>query len=242
MSKITLPEIREELAKYKWTCDDNVYVNLKTPMHFRCDEGHIVESTWDKIRRKPICPVCAANVKKQVKPMQIIPKTDAYRILALDQATYKTGYSIYDGTDLIAHGVYETYAMTALERIVKVCDWLDSMLVNWKPDEVGLEETQYQPGNGTGHDVFKLLSQLMGAIMLSTARRKCKVNTVLIPTWRHHCGVKGRVREEQKASAQALVKTWYDISVTDDESDAICIGKYFADTHEKSKPTIGEFN
>ena len=80
----------------------------------------------------------------------------------------------------------------------------------------------------------------MGALMITASRAGCYVNTVLIPTWRHHCGVKGRYRTDQKRSAQMLVKQWHDILVSDDESDAICMGKYFADMHIKQKPTIGD--
>nr|DAQ72061.1 MAG TPA: hypothetical protein [Bacteriophage sp.] len=36
-----------------------------------------------------------------------------------------------------------------------------------------------------------------------------------------------------------LVKQWYGLEVTDDESDAICIGKYFAENH-KEQPSIGD--
>jgi hypothetical protein len=48
-------------------------------------------------------------------------------------------------------------------------------------------------------------------------------------TWRAHCGVKGVQRIDKKRSMQLLVKQWFDISVSDDESDAIGIGKYAAE-------------
>lgn len=239
MARITLDDIQEELKKEGWSCTEEKYVNLKTPMIFRCNEGHLVETTWGKLRNKRVCPVCLNNVKKKISNVSAKQKTAAFRTLALDQSSHKTGYAIYDNKELISYGVYETNKNNPLERIVDVCDWLDSMIISWKPDLVGLEETQYQPGSGTGHDVFKLLSQVMGAIMITVARNKTKVDTVLIPTWRHHCGVKGRSRVDQKRSAQNLVKKWYDISVTDDESDAICIGKYFSDKYV-IKNLIGE--
>ena len=211
-------------------------------MNFRCDEGHLVVAPWGKLRGKIICPVCKGNVTKQIAKIDAVPKKEGvYRIIALDQATHNTGYSVYDDQVLVSYGVYQTNKSTIEERISDVCDWLDSMIAAWKPDEVGIEETQYQAQSGIGHDVFKILTQLMGAIMITTIRQKVKISRVLIATWRHHCGVKGRVRSEQKASAQQLVKNWYDIKVTDDESDAICIGKYFADNRKKNgKISIGE--
>ena len=48
-------------------------------------------------------------------------------------------------------------------------------------------------------------------------------------TWRLHCGVKGRTRPDKKRSMQMLVKEWFNLKPTEDECDAIGIGKYFSD-------------
>lgn len=246
MAKITLEEIKKELELFGWTCNDKKYTNLNTIMSFTCPEGHLVEQTWGKMRTKHFCPVCASNSKKKVVNIAAKSKTVAHRVLALDQSSHKTGYAVYDGDELIAYGVYESTKLEPLDRIKALCEWLDSMIANWQPDEVGFEEPQYNPGDSAtkdevrAHDTFKLLAQIMGALIITSIRAKCKVSTVLIPTWRHHCGVKGRYRADQKRSAQMLVKQWHDILVSDDESDAICMGKYFADQHSKSKMIIGD--
>lgn len=246
MAKITLAQIQESLQGTGWTCKDSKYVNLKTVMSFTCPEGHLVEQTWDKMRNKHFCPVCANNAKKKVVNIAAAPKGKAYRIIALDQSSHKTGYAIYDGLTLVSYGVYESTKASPMDRLKAACDWLDSMIANWKPDEIGFEEPQYNPGGGDdkdkirAHDTFKLLAQIMGALMITAMRAKVKVSTVLIPTWRHHCGVKGRYRADQKRSAQLLVKQWHDILVSDDESDAICMGKYYADKHNTNKPVIGD--
>ena len=246
MAKITIEQIQQELKGTGWSCNDSKYINLKTVMSFTCPEGHLVEQTWDKLRNRRFCPVCAINVKKKVNNIAATPKHGNYRILALDQSSHKTGYAIYDGQNLVSYGVYEATKQKPFDRIISACEWLDSMIANWKPDEVGFEEPQYNPGDDSdkdkirAHDTFKLLAQIMGALMITAARGKTKVNTVLISTWRHHCGVKGRYRTDQKRSAQMLVKSWHDILVSDDESDAICIGKYFADQHANNKPIIGD--
>lgn len=247
MPKITLEDIKNTLKNSAWSCESKNYVNLKTPMTFRCPEGHLVENTWEKMRNKQVCPVCKANLKKKIVNIDSKPKTEAFRVLALDQSSNLTGYSIYDNQSLISYGVFETSKSAPFERIVELCDWLQSMLEMWKPDLVGLEDIQYRPGkNNTAteqnHNTFKLLGQVMGGLIVTIARSKCKVDTVLIPTWRGHCKVKGNTRVDQKRSAQLLVKQWYDITVTDDESDAICIGKYFADRKRSEvKIGIGEY-
>ena len=60
-----------------------------------------------------------------------------------------------------------------------------------------------------------------------------KIEYAICPTntWRHHCGVTGRTRIDKKRSMQNKAKEWYDITVTDDEADAIGIGKYVADLY-----------
>ena len=238
MAKITLAQIQESLQGTGWTCNDNKYVNLKTVMSFTCPEGHLVEQTWDKMRNKRFCPVCANNAKKKVVNIAAAPKGKAYRIIALDQSSHKTGYAIYDGLTLVSYGVYESTKASPMDRLKAACDWLDSMIANWKPDEIGFEEPQYNPGGGDdkdkirAHDTFKLLAQIMGALMITAMRAKVKVSTVLIPTWRHHCGVKGRYRADKKRSMQLIAKKEYDITVSDDEADAIGIGKYAANLNK----------
>jgi hypothetical protein len=45
-------------------------------------------------------------------------------------------------------------------------------------------------------------------------------------TWRKHNGIKGKSRADKKKSAQLLVKEIYQKEVSQDEADAICIGRY----------------
>ena len=44
--------------------------------------------------------------------------------------------------------------------------------------------------------------------------------------WRKGIGIKGRTRTDRKRSAQQFVKQEYDINVSEDEADAICLGRY----------------
>lgn len=248
MAKITLDTIKKTCEKVGWTCISPTYSNLKELMYFRCDEGHLVESPWGRLRDKFSCPVCKEALKQKIQKVEHRNKTDAFRVIGLDQSTHKTGYSIYDDKELIAHGVFTAVEGEPFDRIASLCDWLTSLITLWKPDLIGIEDIQYNPKRVSGfseegnHNTFKLLGQTMGAIIITSLRGKVPIKTVLIPTWRGHCGVRGNTRPDQKRSAQLLVKKWHDVSVTDDESDAICIGKYFADTNSKVlKQGIGEY-
>ena len=103
------------------------------------------------------------------------------------------------------------------------------MIQNWRPDFIAIEGIQYQDeGNGQkmGVTVFQTLARLQGVLMLVCHEARVPFEICPTNTWRHDCGVKGRSRTDRKRSMQMLVKQWYDISVSDDESDAIGIGHY----------------
>ena len=77
-----------------------------------------------------------------------------------------TGWSLWDGKDLIAYGVFKSQEKSSPERIHYLKEWLISMLENNNPDLVLLEDIQLQDlGNGyngasTGIITFKVLAKL----------------------------------------------------------------------------------
>ena len=65
MARITIESINEELKETGWKCVSETYQNLDTPLEFECDEGHIIQATWKKIRSKHECPRCKDNKLKE---------------------------------------------------------------------------------------------------------------------------------------------------------------------------------
>ena len=55
-----------------------------------------------------------------------------------------------------------------------------------------------------------------------------KIEYSIVPsaTWRSYCKITGKTRTDKKRSCQLKIKEWYKISVSEDEADAICIGRY----------------
>ena len=102
MAKISLDSIREELEQDGWKVISDTYTNLETEMRFECPEGHAVFAPWKKLRAKRICPTCEANIyKTEAATSKIVPKKkNVFRVLALDQATHITGFSIFDDKEL----------------------------------------------------------------------------------------------------------------------------------------------
>ena len=84
MARITIESINEELKETGWKCVSETYQNLDTPLEFECDEGHIFQATWKKIRSKRECPRCKDNKLKE-KVLTVEPKLKGKkRMLAID--------------------------------------------------------------------------------------------------------------------------------------------------------------
>lgn len=56
------------------------------------------------------------------------------------------------------------------------------------------------------------------------------IDFLIVPaaTWRAHSEIKGKTRTDKKKNAQLKIKRFYDVSVTQDEADAILIGRWAA--------------
>lgn len=234
MSKITIETINEELAPTGWKCVGGEYKNLDSEMIFECDEGHTVYSSWKKIRKSAVCPRCRDNTHKK-EILKIIPKKKGTtRVLALDQATHTTGWSIFDGKELACYGTFQTNQQDEIARDSAIKSWMLSMIDNWKPDYVAIEGIQFQDessGQKVSVTVFQALARLQGILMEACFSNKIPYEVHPTNTWRHYCGVKGRTRTDKKRSMQLIAKNEYDITVSDDEADAIGIGKYAASLH-----------
>lgn len=242
MSKIKIEDIREELAKFDWQVISQKYENLDTEMEFLCSEGHNVHMTWKKLRNRIQCPICNQNQFKD-QSNEIIPKPRGVkRVLGLDQATKISGYSIYENGKLIKYGVYQADGFNTIDRDANIRNWLVSIIKNWQIDFVCLEGIQLQNnlegGQKMGVTTFEALARLQGMLMITLYDLKIDYDIVHTAIWRQYCGVKGKSRADKKMSMRRLAKEWYDVTVTEDEADAIGIGKYAAEKISKAQEII----
>lgn len=243
MARIRIEDIQAEIASDNWKLLSDAYENLDKELVFECNEGHKVYAPWKVIRQKRECPICKQNFR-QLNELIVIPKSkDKKRILALDQATRISGWSIFDNEDLVKFGLYETTLKETEERINEVKNWLINMVQNWKPDHIYIEDIQLQQlskkqevdsDNIVGVTTYKVLAQLQGVLIDSIFELKIPVSVISPATWRAHCKINGKTKSDKKKSAQLKVKEWYDVSVTNDEADAICIGRYGANKIKNS--------
>lgn len=232
MSKIKIEDIQNELAQYGWKLISDEYKNLTSELIFECEEGHKVYSTWGKMRHKRECPICNQNSYKEQNTKIISKKKGTIRVLGLDQATRLTGWSIYDNKELVKYGTFETSLNDEIARGHAIKEWLINMINLWQIDIVGIEGIQYQSTMGV--TTFEKLARLQGILLDTLYENKIQYKICPTNTWRAHCGVKGRTRSDKKKSMQMLAKKWFDITITDDEADAIGIGKYVSDLHTQA--------
>lgn len=240
MAKILLSDIKKEATMLGWNLNSTNYVNLDTEMSFICPEKHEVSITYRTWREHHECPICNLSLYKPVD--KIIPKGKVkHRILALDDATHNTGWSIFDDENLIKYGVFTTNYSTEVERIEALKQWLVNMIYTWQPTDVVIEDIQLQKDDFNNADTvqnlttYKILAHLQGVLQNTLYELKVPFEVVYASVWRKAVDIKGRYRADKKKSAQLKVNQWYGLNVTDDEADAICIGRYY---YKKVKPKI----
>lgn len=245
MSKIKLEEIKEELAKDGWLLISTEYKNLDGELIFECNEGHKVYSSWKEIRKKRECPVCKANQFNNIDTRPIKKPDGVIRVLALDQATRISGWAIYDNDIPISFSTFETNLTDEVARYNTIKNWLINMINRWQPDVVAIEDIQFQNIHNDNDYIvntttFKMLARLQGVLMDTVYSLGKELLIVHSATWRSYCNIKGRSRADKKKSTQLIMKDLYDITISEDEADALGLGKY-ASNEAKRNPVIEEW-
>ena len=248
MGTINIYSVRNALEEEGWKLISDTYKNLKTDLEMECPKGHRQVLTFEKWRKHPLCDACLAGDPYKVKNNKVPPKQDdTTRILALDAATGTTGYAVYDNKVLVHYGTFKTNSSyDPAARINQVKHWLKAALKEWEPDFVGVENIQLQhygkDGNQTKVKTFQTLANLQGVILDVLFEASVDNELVRPSEWRSYCGINDgdTHRNAKKIAAQSKVKIWYDLDCSEDEADAICIGKYFCGKIKTSKITWGE--
>lgn len=227
MARISIDEIKSSLSAKGWTLVSEKYINLDSNLEYKCDKGHVVTAPWRTIRTDYICPTCMRERLKVTDCRGRKKKKSEYRVLALDQATHYTGYAVFNNKDLIDYGTFKATGDNEIERCAQVKQWMISMIDQYEIDFVGVEQIQLDVHKSA--PTFEALAHLQGILMLTCYEEHIPCRAAHTSSWRAHCGVRGKTRPDLKRSMQLIVKKWFDIMPTDDEADAIGIGKYFSD-------------
>ena len=242
---INIYTLANHLQEENWQLVSDSYKNLNTELEMICPKGHRQFQTYGNWRKHPICEQCMAGDPYKIKKNNVPPKNDdTQRVLALDAATVITGYSIFDDGVLVSYVTYKVNKdLDTDARINAMKKWLAAALQEWEPDFVGLENIQLQSfGKGQYQvEMYRVLANLQG-VLIDTIFEACiDHDLVYSATWRNYCNVgDDKGRENKKKAAQDKVKLWYNQDCTQDEADAICIGKYFVHLLKNNKSSWGE--
>ena len=154
-------------------------------------------------------------------------------ILALDQASRCSGYAVFQEGQLIASGTFTYEDDDFSLRLVKIRKKVISLIEQYDINKILLEDIQLQ-GQTNNVETYRKLAEVRG--VLSELAREMNIPHEIIhsQTWKSTLNIKGRDRATQKRNAQAYVSMTYNKKVTQDESDAICIGAHYINSNKSA--------
>lgn len=152
------------------------------------------------------------------------------KLLALDQASHTTGYTILDGNQIIKVGHFECVGADLGDRLVQLRNNIGKLIKEYNIDEVVFEDIQLQDVNGnkeTGIKTFKILAEVYGVVYEYLTEIGIKNSSVLPIKWKAHFKIAGKGRPQEKKMSKAHVLKTYGIDCTEDEADSLCIAMWY---------------
>ena len=154
-------------------------------------------------------------------------------ILALDQASRTTGWSVFQQNELIASGTF-TYADDDFSlRLVKIRKKVIELIEQYNINKILLEDIQLQ-GQTNNVTTYKALAEVLGVLEELARERNIPHEIIHSQTWKSTLDIKGRDRATQKRNAQDYVANAFGKKVSQDESDAICIGASYIKSNKSA--------
>ena len=146
------------------------------------------------------------------------------KILTIDASTKQTGYSIGQNNTLQQYGHIAASSKNVEKRIIKMRDQLSKIIKSNNIDKIVMQEVRPEYNSHTN----KVLMWLQAVIIIAAYEINPKIQYEFInpSQWRATLKIKqgrGIKRDQVKISDIQYVKNKYNITVNDDEADAICI-------------------
>lgn len=165
------------------------------------------------------------------------------KLLALDQASRISGYSIFENGELVKYGTVSANQTDLGERLVLIRSRIANLITENNIDTIVMEDIQMQATVGNNVQTFKALAEVFGVIYELCVEMKKPVHAVLSTVWKSGLKIKGRARQEQKDAAANYVLNTFGIKPDQDTCDSICIGAYWLGPElVQSTPVETDFN
>lgn len=149
-------------------------------------------------------------------------------ILAFDQATRTSGWSVFKDDKLIDYGTFTFTDNNLGLRLWKIRQKVEELYRKYLPDKIIYEDIQLQQGAVNNVVTFKSLAEVFGIIYEYATELGIENEAILSGVWRKGLGIAGTKRDERKANTQKWVFDNCGVRDTEDEADAIAIGAYAA--------------
>ena len=154
-------------------------------------------------------------------------------ILALDQASRTSGWSVFQDEQLIASGTFTFDDDNFSLRLVKIRNKVVQLIQQYEINKVLLEDIQLQ-GQTNNVTTYKALAEVLGVLEELCCELKIPHEIIHSQSWKSTLDIKGRDRATQKRNAQAFVAATYGKKVSQDESDSICIGTHYIKSNKSA--------
>lgn len=157
------------------------------------------------------------------------------KIMALDASTSCTGYAVFDGDKLVAHGKIKPHGDDWRDRIMDETMALAALIREHRPQVIIAEDVPKKPGANT----LQKLGAVHGMILSLCAGFKIKPMFLLPSNWRHGLGLfdgtrAGMKRDVMKEKAVHMANELFGLDLQwispisskndDDEAEAVLIG------------------
>lgn len=161
------------------------------------------------------------------------------KFLALDQALGTSGWAVFDNKTLIAADTFSVSKTVPMDRrLLEIYKNLTDLYHEYEFEKIYFEDIQLQVGNAL---TYKHLAYAQAAIILWCGHMNMDWSMSAPSHWRKVLGGGfGRKRAEQKRYAIQLVQKWYNIEVSSDIADAICIGRAAIQESREKKVAFDE--
>ena len=98
-----------------------------------------------------------------------------------------------------------------------------SLIDEYQITNIVFEDIQLQ----NNAEIFKTLAEVYGVLLELFTEINMPYKSVLASSWKSTLHITGSKRSEQKRNAQNWVEANYGVRPTQDECDAICIGRHY---------------
>ena len=92
--KHTVFDVQETLKKINYTLVSTEYVNVKTKLDIRCNNGHTYQSNYNDVLAGNKCPFCGKRVKHKIEDIRSCVESFGYKLLSDKYWNVKTKITV----------------------------------------------------------------------------------------------------------------------------------------------------